>query len=122
MCVANEKDASPRRMVQKSNCIGSLKTPKSFAQSMECLSSLLLSKRPLGDTTIYCTYDRAVQADISDTSEKPSGGGPSGGFVPGEPYDERAQETQDLLGILYFIVEVLRSDETFGDELSTCYS
>jgi len=38
--------------------------------------------------------------------------------VPGEPYDERAQETQDLLGILYFIVEVSRSDETFGDELS----
>lgn len=57
-------------------------------------------------------------ADGRDTSENPSGVGPSGGFVPGEPYDERAQETQDLLGILYFIVEVFRSDETFGDELS----
>jgi hypothetical protein len=53
-----------------------------------------------------------------DTSDNPSGGGPRGGFVPGEPYDERAQETQDLLGILYFIVEVSRSDDTFGDELS----
>jgi hypothetical protein len=38
--------------------------------------------------------------------------------VPGEPYDDRALETQDLLGILYFIVEVSRTDETFGDEIS----
>lgn len=42
--------------------------------------------------------------------------------MPGEPYDERAQETQDLLGILYFIVEVSRSDETFGDELSEYFT
>jgi hypothetical protein len=57
--------------------------------------------------------------DDRDLSEKPtSAAGPSGGFVPGEPYDERALETQDLLGILYFIVEVFRTDEAFGDELS----
>lgn len=56
---------------------------------------------------------------IRDVSENPtSSAGPSGGFIPGEPYDERAQEIQDLLGILYFIVEISRSDDDFGDELS----
>jgi hypothetical protein len=64
---------------------------------------------------------RAPQNELiaRDMSENPtSSAGPSGGFIPGEPYDERAQETQDLLGILYFIVEISRSDDDFGDELS----
>lgn len=38
--------------------------------------------------------------------------------MPGESYDERTDEIQDLLGMLYFVVEVFRTDETFGDELS----
>jgi hypothetical protein len=66
---------------------------------------------------------RAVNKLIArDMSENPtSSAGPSGGFLPGEPYDERAQETQDLLGILYFIVEISRSDDDFGDELSELF-
>jgi hypothetical protein len=64
-------------------------------------------------------------ADIvpRDLSEKPpsSGSALGGGAVPGEPYDERAEELMDLVGMLYFIVEVFRTDETFGDELSKSY-
>jgi hypothetical protein len=33
-------------------------------------------------------------------------------------YNEGSAELMDLLAMLYFIVEVHRSDETFGDELS----
>lgn len=39
--------------------------------------------------------------------------------MPGETRDERTNEIQDLLGMLYFVIEVLRTDESFGDELST---
>ena len=44
--------------------------------------------------------------------------GTGGGYTPGETYDARADEIQDLMGMLYFIIEVFRTDETFGDELS----
>lgn len=55
-----------------------------------------------------------------DSSEKPysRSSAAASGAVPGEPYDDRAEELMDLLGMLYFTVEVFRTDETFGDELS----
>jgi len=35
-----------------------------------------------------------------------------------DPYDDRSAELMDLLGMLYFVIEVFRTDETFGEELS----
>jgi hypothetical protein len=35
-----------------------------------------------------------------------------------DPYDDRSAEFMDLLAMLYFVIEVCRTDETFGDELS----
>lgn len=35
-----------------------------------------------------------------------------------DPYDVHSSELMDVLAMLYFVVEVFRSDETFGDELS----
>lgn len=64
-------------------------------------------------------------SDYHRDGEEKSGAsiaGPGGGYTPGETYDERADEIQDLLGMLYFIVEVFRTDETFGDELSEFFS
>ena len=37
---------------------------------------------------------------------------------PVEPATDRSAELMDILGMLYFIVEVYRTDDTFGDELS----
>jgi hypothetical protein len=33
-------------------------------------------------------------------------------------YSDSSAELMDFLGMLYFIIEVLRTDETLGDELS----
>lgn len=59
--------------------------------------------------------------------EKPGSGGPpapgtreragSTNLVSVDPYDVNSAELMDVLAMLYFIVEVFRSDETFGDEL-----
>jgi len=49
--------------------------------------------------------------------EKPSHSGPSVA-APNDQYDERSEELMDVLAMLYFVVEVFRSDDTFGDELS----
>lgn len=58
--------------------------------------------------------------------EKPASGPPAGGtreragstnLVSVDPYDVNSAELMDVLAMLYFIVEVFRSDETFGDEL-----
>ncbi len=35
-----------------------------------------------------------------------------------DPYDDRSAELMDFLGMIYFMVEVFRTDESFGDELS----
>ena len=48
--------------------------------------------------------------------------GPKSGTIPPDPYDDRSGELMDVLAMLYFLVEVFRSDETFGDELSMCSS
>jgi hypothetical protein len=37
-----------------------------------------------------------------------------------DPYDDRSAEFMDLLAMLYFVIEVCRTDDTFGDELSEC--
>jgi len=59
-------------------------------------------------------------ADDSEAAgENPSSSGPSVA-APGDQYDERSAELMDVLAMLYFVVEVFRSDETFGDELSKC--
>lgn len=58
--------------------------------------------------------------------EKPGSGPPAGGtreragstnLVSMDPYDAHSAELMDVLAMLYFIVEVFRTDETFGDEL-----
>lgn len=45
----------------------------------------------------------------------------SSNLVPVDPFDAQSAELMDVLAILYFVVEVSRSDETFGDELSVCH-
>jgi hypothetical protein len=57
---------------------------------------------------------------IRDTSEKPlsSSSGSNQGAHPVDPYDDRSAELMDVLAMIYFVVEVSRGDETFGDELS----
>lgn len=42
----------------------------------------------------------------------------SSSLVPVDPYDVHSSELMDVLAMLYFMVEVFRSDDTFGDELS----
>ncbi len=42
----------------------------------------------------------------------------SSNLVPVDPFDIHSSELMDILAMLYFVVEVFRSDETFGDELS----
>lgn len=39
-------------------------------------------------------------------------------LVPVDPFDIHSSELMDVLAMLYFVVEVFRGDETFGDELS----
>jgi hypothetical protein len=42
----------------------------------------------------------------------------SSNLVPVDPYDVQSAELMDVLAMLYFMVEVFKDDETFGDELS----
>jgi hypothetical protein len=59
-----------------------------------------------------------------DPSEKPvsSSSGSNQGVNPVDPYDDRSAELMDILAMLYFVVEVFRGDESFGDELSMSYN
>ena len=45
-----------------------------------------------------------------------------GAYGAAGTFDPRADEIQDLMGMLYFVIEVFRTDETFGDELSESVS
>lgn len=42
----------------------------------------------------------------------------SSNLVPVDPHDIHSSELMDVLAMLYFVVEVFRNDDTFGDELS----
>lgn len=55
---------------------------------------------------------------ILDSESNPQSAGGGANLALIDPYDERSAEFMDVLGMLYFVVEVFRSDETFGDELS----
>jgi hypothetical protein len=64
-----------------------------------------------------------VDVDRSDAAgEKPpsstSAAANAPGHAPQDMYDERSAELMDVLAMLYFVVEVFRTDDTFGDELS----
>ncbi|KIR40871.1 hypothetical protein I313_03527 [Cryptococcus deuterogattii Ram5] len=69
-------------------------------------------------TIVYGLRDAARRYSIS-ADDKPAPGSLPSGTVPAQvdPYDDHSAELMDLLAMLYFIVEVLRTDETFGDEL-----
>jgi hypothetical protein len=60
------------------------------------------------------------QSQSSQDSDAPDHlGNPSGSVSHTvDPYDDRSAEFMDLLAMLYFVIEVSRTDETFGDELS----
>ena len=49
-----------------------------------------------------------------------SSSGPQSSSI--DPYDDRSAEFHDVLGMLYFVIEVFRNDETFGDDLSKSIS
>ncbi|WWC70433.1 uncharacterized protein I206_104384 [Kwoniella pini CBS 10737] len=69
-------------------------------------------------TIVTGLRDAARKYTASADDKAPSSSAPPG-TVPAQvdPYDDRSAELMDLLGMLYFIVEVFRTDETFGDEL-----
>ncbi|OXB40175.1 hypothetical protein J007_00005 [Cryptococcus neoformans] len=69
-------------------------------------------------TIVYGLRDAARRYSIS-ADDKPAPGSLPSGTVPAQvdPYDDHSAELMDLLAMLYFIVEVLRTDDTFGDEL-----
>ncbi|WVQ82395.1 hypothetical protein IAT38_004523 [Cryptococcus sp. DSM 104549] len=69
-------------------------------------------------TLVFCLRDAARRYGAA-SDEKPASGNLPAGTVPAQvdPYDDNSAELMDLLGMLYFIVEVFRTDETFGDEL-----
>lgn len=50
--------------------------------------------------------------DLPDKSTSEANTGPC------DPYDERSAELMDCLAMLYFVVEVSRTDAAFGEELS----
>lgn len=50
--------------------------------------------------------------DLPDKSTSDANTGPC------DPYDERSAELMDCLALLYFVVEVLRSEPGFGEDLS----
>ena len=82
----------------------------------------LRSKTHRGDTSWSGEYIQCFLHDANESEaagEKPSSSGPSVA-APGDQYDERSAELMDVLAMLYFVVEVFRGDETFGDELSGC--
>lgn len=58
--------------------------------------------------------DAAGEKAPQSTSAAPS----APGQAPQDMYDERSAELMDVLAMLYFVVEVFRTDDTFGDELS----
>ncbi|OCF42790.1 hypothetical protein I317_03392 [Kwoniella heveanensis CBS 569] len=70
-------------------------------------------------TIVVMLRDAARKYTASAAEDKPSSGLAPAGTIPAQvdPYDDRSAELMDLVGMLYFIVEVFRTDETFGDEL-----
>ncbi|WVQ99208.1 hypothetical protein IAU59_006340 [Kwoniella sp. CBS 9459] len=72
-----------------------------------------------GVVTIVVGLRDAARKYTAAADDKPASGVAPAGTIPAQvdPYDDRSAELMDLLGMLYFIVEVFRTDETFGDEL-----
>ncbi|ODO08260.1 hypothetical protein I350_03850 [Cryptococcus amylolentus CBS 6273] len=71
-------------------------------------------------TIVYGLRDASRRYNSSsEEKDKPSSGALPSGTVPAQvdPYDDHSAELMDLLAMLYFVVEVLRTDDTFGDEL-----
>ncbi|WVF71683.1 hypothetical protein IAT40_006491 [Kwoniella sp. CBS 6097] len=72
-----------------------------------------------GVATIVVGLRDAARKYTASAEDKSSSGLAPAGTIPAQvdPYDDRSAELMDLIGMLYFIVEVFRTDETFGDEL-----
>ncbi|KAK6910328.1 hypothetical protein I203_104360 [Kwoniella mangroviensis CBS 8507] len=72
-----------------------------------------------GVSTIVVGLTDAARKYTASADDKPQSSSAPPGTVPAQvdPYDDRSAELMDLLGMLYFIVEVFRTDEAFGDEL-----
>ncbi|WVR07239.1 hypothetical protein IAU60_004280 [Kwoniella sp. DSM 27419] len=72
-----------------------------------------------GVATIVTGLRDAARKYTAAAEDKAQAGNPLPGTTPAQvdPYDDRTAELMDLLGMLYFIVEVFRTDETFGGEL-----
>ncbi|KAL1405394.1 Factor arrest protein 11 [Vanrija albida] len=76
-------------------------------------------------TLVLGLRDAARRYDASDVLDKAQPSAPaherSGSSnlqpAPFDPFDTHSAELMDVLAMLYFLVEVSRSDDTFGDEL-----
>ncbi|CAK9786148.1 N1221-domain-containing protein [Cutaneotrichosporon oleaginosum] len=74
-------------------------------------------------TLVYSLRDAARRYDAADVMDRAPAAAQmrersgSSNLAPVDPFDTHSSELMDVLAMLYFIVEVSRSDETFGDEL-----
>ncbi|BEJ14883.1 hypothetical protein CspHIS471_0406500 [Cutaneotrichosporon sp. HIS471] len=76
-------------------------------------------------TLVYSLREAARRYDATDVLERAPASmhmrerAGSTNLVPVDPFDTHSSELMDVLAMLYFVVEVFRSDESFGDELMT---
>ncbi|GMK57278.1 hypothetical protein CspeluHIS016_0401120 [Cutaneotrichosporon spelunceum] len=76
-------------------------------------------------TLVYSLREAARRYDATDVLERAPASmqmrerAGSTNLVPVDPFDTHSSELMDVLAMLYFVVEVFRSDETFGNELMT---
>ena len=76
---------------------------------------MMLSR--MSDSQLTEPTDRCHSLPV-DLQKRPHPPVPQG-LQPGEYIELLNQEIALHIGMLYFLVEVFRSDDTFGDELST---
>ena len=84
--------------------------------AISCAPSCLDSLDP---SQSYTWLMRRDMPDKSTSRSRDRAGTSDANTGPSESYDERSAELMDCLAMLYFVVEVSRSDPDFGEELST---
>lgn len=85
-------------------------------RSVDGIASLVVGLRDAARrySSISCVYTNRFILISSDVPDKTA----DANMSPCDPYDERSGELMDCLAMLYFVVEVSRTDDSFGQELS----
>jgi hypothetical protein len=87
-----------------------------FCRPSRMLRLGMISTRKSTLTGTYGLPDYSISLPL-DSNRKPPAPPPNGMNVH-DYVEELNQEISQYIGMLYFVVEVFRSDESFGDELS----